>query len=51
MLWTVAVVLVLLWALGLATAYTMGGFIHALLVLAVVVFLFRGIQGRNPLRG
>jgi hypothetical protein len=45
------VLLLLLWALGLATAYTMGGFIHAFLVLAVVVFLFRGIQGRNPLRG
>ena len=45
------VVLVLLWFLGFVTANTMGGFIHVLLVIAVVVFLFRGIQGRNPLRG
>jgi hypothetical protein len=45
------VVLVLLWFLGLVTANTMGGFTHVLLVIAVVVFLFRGIQGRNPLRG
>ena len=47
----VLVVLVLLWFLGIVTANTMGGFIHILLVIAVVVFLFRGIQGRNPLRG
>lgn len=47
MLWTVAVVLLLLWALGLVTSYTMGGFVHILLVVAVVVVLVRVIQGRN----
>lgn len=45
MLWTVAVVLLVLWALGLVTSYTMGGFIHALLVVAVVVVLVRVISG------
>jgi len=45
MLWTVAVVLLVLWALGLVTSYTMGGFIHALLVVAVVVALVRVISG------
>jgi len=40
MLWTIIVVLFVLWALGLATSYTLGGFIHALLVLAVIVFLW-----------
>ncbi len=45
MLWTVAIVLLVLWALGLVTAYTMGGFIHFLLVLAVVVVLVRVIGG------
>jgi hypothetical protein len=49
MLYTIAVVLVILWALGLVTAYTMGGFIHVLLVIAVVVVLLRLISGRNPL--
>jgi hypothetical protein len=49
MLYTVAVVLVILWALGLVTAYTMGGFIHVLLVIAVVVVLLRVIGGRSPL--
>lgn len=47
MLWTIAVVLILLWALGLVSAYTMGGFVHLLLVLAVVVILIRIIQGRK----
>lgn len=47
MLWTVAVVLAILWVLGLATSYTMGGFIHILLVLAVVSILIRVIQGRR----
>ena len=47
MLWTVAVVLVVLWALGLVTSYTMGGLIHILLVLAVVVVAVRLIQGRR----
>ena len=46
MLWTIAVVLLVLWALGLVTSYTMGGFIHVLLVVAVIVVLVRIIQGR-----
>ncbi len=48
MLWTIAVILLVLWALGLVTSYTMGGFIHILLVLAIVVVLIRVIQGRSP---
>jgi hypothetical protein len=47
MLWTLAVLLVVLWALGLVTSYTLGGFIHILLVLAVVVVLVRIVQGRR----
>ncbi len=47
MLWTIAVVLIVLWALGLVTAYTMGGFVHLLLVLAIIVVLIRVIQGRK----
>jgi len=47
MLWTIAVVLIVLWLLGLVTSYTMGGFIHILLVLAIVVVLFNVIQGRR----
>jgi hypothetical protein len=46
MLWTLAVILLVLWALGLVTAHAMGGFIHVLLVLALVVVLVRVIQGR-----
>jgi len=49
MLWTIAVILLILWALGVATAYTLYGFIHLLLVIAVVVILVRVIQGRRPL--
>jgi len=49
MLWTVAVVLLLLWGLGFLTSYTLGGFIHILLVLAVVAVLVRIIQGRRAL--
>jgi len=48
MLYTIAVVLLILWALGLVSAYTMGGFIHVLLVIAVVVILLRVISGRSP---
>jgi hypothetical protein len=48
MLWTIAVILLVLWLLGLVSSYTMGGFIHILLVLAIVVVLIRLIQGRNP---
>ena len=47
MLWTLAVVLIALWLLGLVSSYTMGGFIHLLLVVAIVVVLFRIIQGRR----
>ena len=47
MLWTVAVILVVLWALGLVTSYTMGGFIHVLLVIAIVMVLINVIQGRR----
>jgi hypothetical protein len=47
MLWTVAVILLVMWALGLVTSYTMGGFIHILLVLAVVVVLVNLISGRR----
>ena len=47
MLWTVAVILIVLWLLGLVTAYTLGGFIHVLLVVAVIVVLVRIIQGRR----
>ncbi len=47
MLWTIAVVLILLWLLGLITSYTMGGLIHVLLVIAIVVVLIRVIQGRR----
>jgi len=49
MLWTIAVILLVLWALGLVTSYTMGGFIHALLVIAIVVVLIQVIQGRRVL--
>ena len=49
MLYTIAVVLIILWLLGLVTSYTMGGFIHILLVIAVVVVLLRIISGRSPL--
>ena len=46
MLWTIAVVLLLLWALGLVTGYTLGSFIHVLLVIAIIVVLIRIIRGR-----
>lgn len=49
MLYTVAVILVILWALGLVTSYTMGGLIHALLVIAIIVILLRVISGRKVL--
>jgi hypothetical protein len=47
MLWTFALILIALWAVGLVSAYTMGGLIHILLVLAIVVVLIRVIQGRR----
>ena len=49
MLWTIAVVLIVLWLLGLVSSYTMGGFIHLLLVVAIIVVLVRVIQGRRPI--
>jgi hypothetical protein len=49
MLWTIAVILLVLWAVGLVTSYTMGGFIHVLLVIAIVVVLISVIQGRRVL--
>jgi len=49
MLYTIAVVLLVLWLLGLVSSYTMGGLIHVLLVIAIVVVLLRVISGRKPL--
>ncbi|HSB04071.1 MAG TPA: lmo0937 family membrane protein [Thermodesulfobacteriota bacterium] len=49
MLWTIFVILLILWLLGLVSGYTIGGFIHILLVIAIVVVLIRIIQGRSPL--
>jgi len=49
MLWTVFVILLILWLLGLMTGYTMGGVIHILLVIAIVVMLVRVIRGRKPI--
>jgi hypothetical protein len=49
LLWTLAVILLILWLLGLVTSYTLGGFIHILLVVAIVVVLIRVIQGRRPI--
>jgi hypothetical protein len=48
MLWTIAVPLLILWLLGMVSSYTLGGFIHILLVLAVIAVLIRLIQGRSP---
>lgn len=48
MLWTIAVLLLILWLLGMVSSYTLGGFIHILLVLAVIAVLIRLIQGRSP---
>jgi hypothetical protein len=49
MLYTIAVILVILWLLGLVTSYTVGGFIHVLLVIAIVIVLLRIIRGDRPL--
>jgi predicted ferric reductase len=48
MLWTIAVVLVILWLLGLVSGYTLGNFIHILLVIAIIVVVLQVIQGRRP---
>ena len=47
LLWTIAVILLVLWALGMVTSYTMSGFVHILLVMAIVMVLIRVIQGRR----
>lgn len=49
MLWTIAVILIVLWLLGLVTSYTLGGFIHILLVIAIIVILIRLIKGEKVL--
>ena len=49
MLYTIAAILIILWLLGLVTSYTLGGFIHLLLVVAVIMILIRLIRGENPL--
>lgn len=49
MLWTIAVILIVLWLLGLVTSYTLGGFVHILLVIAIVIVLIRIIKGEKPI--
>jgi hypothetical protein len=49
MLWTIAMILIILWALGLVSGYTIGNFIHVLLVIAIIIVLVRIIQGRRPI--
>jgi hypothetical protein len=49
MLYTIAIILVVLWLLGLVTSYTLGGFIHVLLILAIILVLIRLIRGENPI--
>ena len=49
MLWTIAVILCVLWLLGMVSSYTLGGFLHLLLVLAIIVVLINVIQGRRPI--
>jgi hypothetical protein len=49
MLWTIAAILVIMWLLGFMSSYTMGGFIHILLLVAIIVVVVRLIQGRRPL--
>jgi hypothetical protein len=49
MLWTIFLVLMILWLLGIVSSYTLGGFIHILLILAIATVLIRVIQGRNPI--
>ncbi len=50
MLYTIAVVLLVLWLLGIVTSFTLGGFIHILLVVAIIIILVRVIRGENPLK-
>jgi hypothetical protein len=49
MLWTIATILIVLWFFGLVSSYTMGGFIHVLVAVAIIVILVRVIQGRRPI--
>jgi len=49
MLWTIFVILLVLWALGLVSSYTLGGYIHLLLIIAIAIVLIRIIQGRRPI--
>jgi hypothetical protein len=49
MLWTIAVILVILWLLGVLSSYTIGGFLHFLLILALIIVLVRAMEGRKPL--
>ena len=48
MLWTIAIILLVLWLLGMVSSYTMGGFLHIFIILAIVAVVIRLIQGRNP---
>ena len=50
MLTTIAIILLILWLLGFITSYTLGGFIHVLLVIAIIMFLLRLIRGENPVK-
>lgn len=50
MLWTIAIILIVLWLLGIVTSYTIGGFIHVLLVIAIIAILIRLIKGQNPIQ-
>lgn len=50
MLWTIAIILIILWLLGIVTAYTLGGFIHILLVIAIIVVLVRVIKGEKIIK-
>lgn len=49
MLWTIAVILIILWLLGVVTSYTLGGFIHILLVIAIIIVIVRLVQGKKVL--
>ncbi len=49
MLWTIAVILLIMWLLGMITSYTLGGFIHVLLLMAIIAVLIRIIKGQNPI--
>jgi hypothetical protein len=49
MLWTIFILLMIMWLLGMVSSYTLGGFIHILLILAIAAVLIRIIQGRNPI--